>query len=110
MAKTTGIVVAIGGITLVNRTVFNNKPMDWRVPVATGIAAIMFAGAEKAWPEGAKMLAWTALVAMTLTRVEPDVPSPVESALAWWESSGGAPKQFGKVPNKPDWRGKKARR
>lgn len=87
MAKSTGVILAIGGITIVNRTVFNDKPMDWRVPIATGIAALMFTGLEKAWQDGAVLLAWTALVAVTLTRMEPSVPSPVESALKWWEAS-----------------------
>jgi len=86
MAQTTGPILAIGGITIANRSIFNDKPMDWRVPIATGIAAIMFAGVEKAWRQGAVMLAYTALISITLTRVEPDVPSPVESALLWWEA------------------------
>lgn len=87
MAQTTGVILAIGGITITNRVVFNDKPMDWRVPIATGLAALLFTGLEKVWGEGAKMLAWTALIAVVLTRVDPSVPSPAESALAWWESS-----------------------
>lgn len=86
MSKTVGPIIAVGAITIVNRTVFNDKPMDWRIPVATGIAALMFAGFEKAWEEGAVMLAWTAVIAITLTRVEPSVPAPAESALKWWDS------------------------
>lgn len=85
MARTTGPVIAIGAVTLANRTVFNAKPMDWRIPIATALAAGMFALAERAWAEGAVMLAWTALVAVLLTRVDPAVPSPAESALKWWE-------------------------
>lgn len=87
MARSTGVILAIGGITIANRTIFNDEPMDWRIPVATGIAALMFTGLEKAWNQGAVMLAWTALAAITLTRVESGVPSPVESALKWWEST-----------------------
>lgn len=85
MAETTGPVLAIGAITVANRSIFHDKDMDWRVPVATGLAALMFAGAERMWGQGARMLAWTALVAVCLTRIENDVPSPVESALMWWE-------------------------
>lgn len=102
MAETTGVVLAIGGITLANASVFHSKPVDWRIPVATALAAAAFAGAEKLWADGARMLAYTALVAVCLSRVDPSVPSPVESALEWWNdgakrgakksstSSGGA--------------------
>lgn len=92
MAQTTGPVLAIGAITVANRTVWNGKDMDWRAVVATGIAALAFAGAEKVWAQGAKMLAYTALAAICLTRIEPDVPSPVESALKWWDGPTTAKK------------------
>jgi len=85
MSTTTGPVLALGAITVTNRTVFNGRPMDWRPVVATGLAAVAFMGAERLWPQGARMLAWTAVAAVCLTRIEPDIPSPVESALAWWE-------------------------
>jgi hypothetical protein len=85
VSGTTGPILAVGAITVTNRTVFNGKEMDWRPVVATGLAAVAFMGAERLWPQGARMLAWTALAAVCLTRLEPDVPSPVESALAWWE-------------------------
>jgi len=92
MAQSTGPVLAIGAITTANRSVFHDKEMDWRPVVATGIAALAFAAAERMWPAGARMLAWTALAAVCLSRIEPDVPSPVESALLWWERP---PKRFG---------------
>lgn len=85
MAETTGPVLAIGAISVANRTIFNDKPMDWRIPAAAGLAAVAFAGAERLWGQGARALAWTALIAVCLTRIEHDVPSPVESALIWWE-------------------------
>lgn len=85
MSATTGPILATGAITLVNASVFHNQPVDLRIPVATGIAAFMFMGAEKLWPEGARALAYMALVAVCLTRVNPAVPSPVESALNWWQ-------------------------
>jgi hypothetical protein len=85
MAESTGPILAIGAITVANRSIFHDKEMDWRVPAATGLAALMFTGAERVWGQGARMLAWTALIAVCLTRIEDDVPSPVESALLWWE-------------------------
>lgn len=80
MSKTTGVVLATGGITIVNQTVFNGQPMDWRVPIATGIAAVGFTLAERAWEQGAVIVAWTAFLTVLLTRVNPKVPSPVETA------------------------------
>jgi hypothetical protein len=87
MSKTTGPVLALGLITIANRTVFNDQPMDWRVPIATGLAAVGFNFAERVWPDGAVILAWTALLTVLLTRTDPKVPSPTESALTWWNAT-----------------------
>ncbi|MGW7281668.1 hypothetical protein ACWGIV_25895 [Streptomyces sp. NPDC054844] len=87
MSRTTGPILALGAITVVNSTVFNERDMDWRVPIATGLALVGFSLAEKVFPDGAQVLAWTALLATLLTRIEPGTPSPVESAMDWWESS-----------------------
>ena len=89
MSKTTGVVLATGGVTLINQTVFHSQPMDWRIPIATGIAAAGFSLAERAWPAGAQILAWSAFLTVMLTRVNPKVPSPAESAAAWFNQSGG---------------------
>jgi len=89
VSKTTGPVLAMGAITVVNNTVFHDQPMDWRVPIATGLAAIGFSLAERAWAQGAELLAWTALLTVLLSRTNPKVPSPVESAVAWYNKSGG---------------------
>lgn len=88
MSRTTGPVLALGAITVVNQTVFNGKAMDWRIPIATGLAMAGFSLVERAAPDGAQMLAWTALLTTLVTRIEPGTPSPVESAIAWWKSSG----------------------
>lgn len=90
--STTGPILAVGAITVANASVFHDKPVDWRIPVATALAAVMFSGMEKVWAEGARALAWTALVAVCLTRIDSRTPSPVESALSWWrEDDGGRP-------------------
>lgn len=87
MSSTTGLVLAVGGITIVNRTIFNGQPWEWKVPIATGIAAVMFSGVETfIGPELPRALAMMALVAVTMSRVDPSVPSPAESALKWWNS------------------------
>jgi len=80
VSQTVGVVLATGGLTMVNRSVFNNEPFDWRVPIATGVAAIGFGLAEKAWKEGAVIIAWSAFLTVLLTRVDAKTPSPVETA------------------------------
>lgn len=93
MSKTTGPVLALGAITVVNQTVFNDEPMDWRIPIATGLLAVGGGLAERAFPEGAQVLVWTALLTTLVTRVKPGTPSPVESAVSWWKSSKGGTDQ-----------------
>lgn len=82
--KTTGPVLAIGAITLANASVLHDKPVDWRIPIATGLAAGAFALAEKAYEPLATGIAWVALVAVLLVRMDDRVPSPVESLNDWW--------------------------
>jgi hypothetical protein len=83
MARTTGPILAIGGITYANQTLLHGKPVDWRIPIATAISAGMFALLEKGWERGAVALAWLSLVTVLLVRVNPDVPAPVESLNQW---------------------------
>ena len=79
MAKSTGPVLAIGGITLANESLLNGKPFDWRVVIATGISAGLFALLERGWEAGAVSLAWLALVTILLVRINPKTPAPLES-------------------------------
>lgn len=88
MGASTGPVLATGALTVVNQTIFNGKPMDWRIPIATGLAAIGFNLAEKAWPTGVEILAWTMFLTSLLARTDPKQPSPVENALTWWNKGG----------------------
>jgi hypothetical protein len=82
--RTTGPVLAIGGITLANASLLHGKPIDFRIPIATGIAAGAFALAEKAYEPLAVGIAWVALVAVLFVRITPGVPSPIESLNSWW--------------------------
>ena len=84
MARTTGVILAVGGITLGNAVIVNNQPINWRIPIATGIAAGMFALAEQGWEKGAVALSYVALVTVLFVRTQPGVPSPVESFATWW--------------------------
>lgn len=85
MSETTAPILAIGAITMANRSVFNDEPWDWRIPIATGISVGLFAALEKPFPKAAIALAWLALAGITLGRVDPKVPAPAESALDWFE-------------------------
>lgn len=84
MARSTGPILAIGGITLANAVIVNNKPIDWRVPIATGIAAGVFSLVEQGWEKGAVALSYLALVTVLFVRLQPGVPAPVESFTTWW--------------------------
>lgn len=89
MSKAIGPILATGLVTVVNQSVFHNKPMDWRVPIATGLAAVSVSLIERASQPVAQILAWTTFLTVMLARTDPKVPSPVESALSWWNSTKG---------------------
>lgn len=84
MARTTGIVLAVGAITMGNAVIVNDQPINWRVPIATGIAAGMFTLIEKLSEPLAVGIAYIALVTVLFVRVQPGVPAPVESFNTWW--------------------------
>lgn len=88
MSKTTGPILVVGGITLANKTLFNNEPMDWRIPIATGLTAGAFALLENVWEKGAVALAWLALTTVLLVRLDPKTPAPVENLNKWFEKGG----------------------
>lgn len=87
MARSTGPVLAIGAITLTNEVVFQNQPINWRVPIATGITAGMLALLERANEGLAVGIAWLALVTLLFARIDPKTKSPTESLLEWWNKS-----------------------
>lgn len=84
MAKSTGIMLAVGGVTIANDVILNNQPIDWRVPVATFFAAGAFALLEKGNEKLAVGVAWVALLTILLARVDPRKPSPTENLLRLW--------------------------
>lgn len=84
MARTTGPILAVGGITFFNKAILSDNQIDIRIPVATGFAAVAFALFEKVAPSLAVGVAWIALASVCLTRVDPKVPSPAETLLKYW--------------------------
>jgi hypothetical protein len=84
MAKSTGVVLAVGGVTMFNQVILNRQEIDWRVPVATGFAAISFALLEKVNEKLTVGVAWVALLTVLLVRVNPKQPAPVETLLKVW--------------------------
>lgn len=91
MSATTGPVLAAGGITVANLVVFNEGDMDWRIPVATTMLAGGFYLLERVIGDTAELLAWGLVLTTLFTRVDPDVPSPVESAVRWWDGNQKGP-------------------
>lgn len=85
MAQTTGPILAIGGITLANKSLLADppQPFDWKIAIATGVSAGMFALLEKGWERGAVALAYLALVTILFVRVDPKVPAPMENLNRW---------------------------
>lgn len=83
MAASTGPVLALGLITVANESVFHDRPFSWKVPIATGLLAGALALLEKASAPLATGLAWVALAAVLLTRVDPAVPSPTETLASY---------------------------
>jgi hypothetical protein len=80
MAKSTGPVLAVGGITFANGWVFNNSGPDFRVLLATAVAAGGLALLEHVSAALAEGIAWIALVTVLFTRVH-GKPSPAENLL-----------------------------
>lgn len=85
MAKSTGPILAIGGITLANRSLLQQppQPFDWRVVIATGVSAGLFALLERGWEKGAVALSYLALVTVLFVRVDPKTKAPLENLNTW---------------------------
>lgn len=86
MAASTAPILLVGGMTILNESLFNGQPIDWKVPVATGFAAGAFALMEKATPQFAVGLAWLAVGAVLLIKPNSKTPSFTESAMAWFSN------------------------
>ena len=84
MSRSVGPILAVGGVTLFNQSVLNGKEIDWRIPVATGFAAMAFSLLEKVNETLTVGVAWIALLTVLLARIDPKTPAPVETLLKYW--------------------------
>ena len=89
MPASLGPILAAGGLVWGNAVIVHNHgPLEQqqaRVLVATLASAAGLSVLEKVMPATATLVAWLALTAVILVRVEPNVPSPLESIMAWLE-------------------------
>ena len=89
MARSTGIILAAGGITLANEAIFaplaGGKPItkgfNWRVVPATAFAAMALAGLEHLSEALAVGVAWIALITVLFARLG-KAPAPLENVTS----------------------------
>lgn len=67
VATATGIILVAGTITFANEW-YQTKQINWRVPVATTLAALVFEGISHVNDHAATGLAWMALLVAMLTK------------------------------------------
>lgn len=88
MARSTGIILVVGGITMANELVFapiaehKSIALDmasaWRIPVATLVAAAALGGLEQLSPPLAVGIAYISLITVLFARLG-KAPAPVEN-------------------------------
>jgi len=91
MSRSTGPILAVGTIALFNETIVHRHVDAVRVArivVGTGVAAGALALFERVNEGLALGLAWVALAAILLVRMDPTTPSPVESFATWYNEKG----------------------
>jgi hypothetical protein len=90
MARSTGIVLVVGGISFANQVVFapissggsikTDVAAAWRIPVATLVAAAALGGLEQISPKLAVGLAYISLITVIFARTG-SAPAPAENLL-----------------------------
>jgi hypothetical protein len=86
MARSTGIILAVGGITLANEAVFApiashgsiKTTFNWRIVPATAVAAVLLTGVESIAPRLAVGIAYISLITVTFARLGA-APAPIEN-------------------------------
>lgn len=84
--KTTGPILLTGAVTFVNKTIFAGQPVDWSIPIYTGVAAAIGALAETAFGDAAVAVAWLAVAAVLLST--PSIGNPVVNAQRFLSNGG----------------------
>jgi hypothetical protein len=82
MARSTGPILAVGGITIANQSLLSPKqePIDFRVIVGTAVAAGLFALLERVSEQLAVGVAWVALLTTIFVPLR-NQPSPAENLI-----------------------------
>lgn len=80
MAASTGPILAAGALTFANGWIFNNQGPDFKVLLATAVAAGGLALFERADAPFAQGIAWIAFLTVLVTRIG-GRPSPAENLL-----------------------------
>lgn len=90
MAQSTGPVLAAVGIVIGNNVLTQhvNLADEQRIVVGGIITAIGLSALERIAPGAAVTLAWLIVVGVTVVRINPNQPSPLESLLAWYSGTG----------------------
>lgn len=84
MARSTGIVLAVGGITVANEVIFapvlheKGVAFNWRVIPAVAGLGLALAGLERAAPQFAIGLAWLSLVTVLVVPFG-NAPTPLSN-------------------------------
>jgi hypothetical protein len=85
VARSTGVVLAIGGITAANEVLFapvagaGKVSFNWRIIPATAGLALALAGLERLAPDFAVGLAWLGLITVLVVPVG-NAPTPLANA------------------------------
>jgi hypothetical protein len=82
MARSTGPILAVGGLTIANRSLLSptQEPIDFRIVVGTAVAAAGLALLERVSEPLAVGLAWISLVTVLFVKFGKQ-PAPAENLL-----------------------------
>lgn len=67
MGGSAGPILMIGAVTIANRSILHSAPIDWKVPLSTGLLALGAAGLEHLNAPLVAGVAWIALLATLIT-------------------------------------------
>lgn len=93
MGASTGPVLAAVAVVVGNAVIIHDQ--TWASQARTVVGGAVVAGGlslmEKPFPAASTAFAWLVLASVLLVRVNPNVPSPLESFAAWWGVPMGQP-------------------